>query len=415
MRIRLLSGEYSMKKIVLRITALLVCVVMLAACGEESSKRSKKKSDRDSNEISIEKETDIDTSPSVIDIDTDTSISVIDTDTSVPVIDVEEYIEGYNIINEIPYPVYSGNESFDDIDYSVWEGSEYNAGDYVGRWYEEGFLNGYCLDIYGDGTWKLYAGDEIWGTLEAENMCVTFRDAQYGLNIMASSGSDEADMYMSVYINEIAKVRNLSSFVTFRREYDSYYCESLEDYYSEKYFGGKIAGRWEMADSGENNEFVVISEDGTWEYRTGNSALGVGMLEKTDENCYTTISGESARFGSFEYVDDGHIYIDNVMYEKIVDAERAEAPSEIVGSWYYYNSEAGEYYNAGYVFNSDWTFETLPDNEVAERGFFIRIGDNILLYDTELNQIHQFYQNEFMYGDSVQDDERESLVNIENY
>ena len=61
-----------------------------------------------------------------------------------------------------------------------------------------------------------------------------------------------------------------------------------------------------------------------------------------------------------------------------------------MGTWHYYDAEQGELSERGYVFNSDWTFRSLPDDPSGEQGTFIFVGDNLLLYDEDGNKVRQF-------------------------
>nr|MCR5330381.1 hypothetical protein [Lachnospiraceae bacterium] len=54
--------------------------------------------------------------------------------------------------------------NFTDIDQSLFENSYYHPDQIVGRWYEDGWTNGYYLEVYGDGTWQYFGEETINGT-----------------------------------------------------------------------------------------------------------------------------------------------------------------------------------------------------------------------------------------------------------
>ena len=98
------------------------------------------------------------------------------------------------------------------------------------------------------------------------------------------------------------------------------------------------------------------------------------------------------------------MYINGDKFERRIQDSNL-APDGVVGTWRYHDHDTYGVSQRGYIFRSDWTFNSLPDTS-EEYGTFIFVGDNLLLYDSNGNRIHTFWQARgFDDKDYIQDDD----------
>ena len=297
----------------------------------------------------------------------------------------------YHPFSEPPQP---GN--FKDIDKSVFAESQYEIDSVVGRWYEDGWLEGYCLEIYGNGTWKYFGDEEISGTYTITNMLFVLNECKYGLNVaqLEVFYFDEFGTYTaSCTINgpEIFPTRSpKTGHVLFVMEDGCKHCKDLDAFYEAEYPLRDLEGDWYPVEEPDENHYFDMTGEANWSYVSENGAIDSGILDKDDGS--GTYVSEGATWGTertFRISDDGYLYIDGLPYEKH-ETDETQPPEGAPGT-YMFDSK-----NGGYTFHEDWTFESVEDSPVEEHGSYFFIGDYMLLYDEDGYRIHVFYQNEFM-------------------
>lgn len=88
-----------------------------------------------------------------------------------------------------PNPVFMVEEfgNFKNIDKAVFETAEFKAKDLVGRWYEDGLLEGYYLELYGNGTWRYFGKVERNGTYWIQYSLIVLTESVYGVDVCQPS------------------------------------------------------------------------------------------------------------------------------------------------------------------------------------------------------------------------------------
>ena len=173
-------------------------------------------------------------------------------------------------------------------------------------------------------------------------------------------------------------------------------CADLDAYYAQKYPYAWLEGDWLPVSDASGSHYYMMTATGTWSEIIGNAALEVGSIELTGIGRYVSEGANSESSVVFEYTGDGRLYIDGEPYERRSgNAPAGAPPAAAVGSFFYYDSSIGAYSDRGYEFREDWTFRSLPDSPSAERGTFLFLGDNMLLYDEDGNLLHKFIQDRY--------------------
>ena len=319
--------------------------------------------------------------------------------------DEDPYFTGESNEDPNPYdgdsfyhPVYDfdGTGNFNDIDYSVWEKSSLDPKRYVGRWYEDGWTNGYYLELYGDGTWQYFGGEVLSGRYSVGyNDWITLEDGIYGVNVADCIITTDTGKGFSVtvYQEELFLTHTPPPTVGFTCERDSKACSDLNGYYREKYPYAGLQGKWYPVNDYSGSHYFEFGGEGNWGEIINNAALEVGLLTEKGDGSFYSYGGNTGVYRTFEFADDGYMYVDGEAYAKRTTFG-AERIADVVGTWHFWDMNLGDLSELGYVFYDDCTFESLPDGK--ERGTFFFVGDNLLLYDENGYRIHKFYQNEFM-------------------
>ena len=299
--------------------------------------------------------------------------------------------------------------NFKDIDKSVFAESAYEIESVVGRWYEDGWLEGYYLELYGNGTWKYFGEEERCGTYTIQNALFYLDECEYGASVAQLSIFYDEDFgtYSASFTNtgpEIMLTRSPKSGKPyFVMEDGCKHCKDLDAFYEEKYPLKELEGSWDPVEEPEETHYFVITAEGIWSYVEDRGAVEVGLLDKPDDNgIYVSEGATWGTIRKFKISDDGYLYIDGLPYEKRV--EDAKVPPQGTAGTYMYDDRDG-----GYIFYDDWTFESTQDSPFDEHGSYLFIGSSMLLYDEDGYRIHSFYQNEYM-----RTNERHYITNYEN-
>ena len=321
-----------------------------------------------------------------------------------PTLSVEE-AAGYGEFPLHPVFDFKGTGNFKDIDPNVWKSHpSYDPKNFVGKWYEDGFTNGYYLEMYGDGTWQLFTDTVLKGYYTVwENGLIIFEEGAYGITLgqadVRGAGADYGDpsepltMYLSFYAESLTSFRAADGKVTLMRVWDSVYKDDIEDYYREVYPFTDQSGTWYLVGEEEAQNFFEIIASGNWgQEQDGQGMLEVGLLEDEVDGKYTCTGANWGEEYVFEFADDGYLYVNGEQYEKREGVDLRYR--YIVDKWYYYDEE-NKSYSGAYEFFDDLTFKSLPDNPKKESGIYFYMDSNLLLYDYEGHRLHKFYQDIF--------------------
>ena len=298
----------------------------------------------------------------------------------------------------VHHPVYEienfGN--FTEYDPEVFGASENGPEDVLGRWYENGILEGYYLELYGNGTWRYFSDEVISGSYEMwDNGLPDVTESYYGVKPFVFYLFDDEKkpvLSLSIYTPEIIKTRTPDDGnVYFYQEKDSKHCDDLDNYYAEKYPLAYLRGDWFPVGDDSGLNYYTITGAGTWSNVIGHEALDVGRLEDCGDGVFVSEGATFEELTLFELPGDGYLYIDGDAYEQR-DFGSAP-PSRILGEFQYEESDDG------YIFYEDWTFDSRPGSSFDEHGTFMFLGSNLLLYDENGYRVHKFYQDEFMDGE----------------
>ncbi len=319
-----------------------------------------------------------------------------------PTLSVEESA-GYGQLPVHPIFDFKGTGNFKDIDSEVWKAHpSYDPKNFVGKWYEDGFTNGYYLEMYGDGTWQLFTDTVLKGYYTVwENGVINFEEGAYGITLgqadVRGAGADYGDpsepltMYLSFYLDSLTNFRATDGKVTLMRVWDSTYKEDIEDYYREMYPFTDQSGTWYSVGEEEAVNFFEIISSGNWgEEQEGQGMLEVGLLEEEVDGKYTCTGANWGDEYVFEFADDGYLYVNGKQYEKREGEDLRYR--YIVDKWDYYDEETGTYSGA-YEFFDDLTFKTLPGNPKQTSGVYFYLDENLLLYDYNGYQVDRFWQD----------------------
>ncbi len=316
-----------------------------------------------------------------------------------PNISSEGVIEDFYHGEVPPNPVFVVEKfgNFKDYDKSVFETAQgFTAKDLVGRWYEDGWLEGYCLELYGNGTWKYFGPVERNGIYRITYGLIFLTESVYGIDVCQPSvffhDDDNAwEMSLTPTGPEVLETRRDSDdYVLFVREDSCKHCDDLEAFYEKTYPYKDLAGNWYPVGDRSGKQYYNITANAHWSYISGHSALEVGVLESAGKGRFTSEGGTWGEISTFEIGDDGYLYINGEPYEKKEGG--AAPPNRSLGTFCYENGD-------GYTFYEDWTFASLPNSRFSESGTFMMIGSEVLLYDEAGNRLHVFYQDEFMDWD----------------
>ncbi|MCR5791445.1 MAG: hypothetical protein K6G83_16300 [Lachnospiraceae bacterium] len=301
---------------------------------------------------------------------------------------------GEFIYHPFSEPPQLGN--FKDINKAVFAESDFEVEAVVGRWYEDGWLEGYYLELYGNGTWKFFGGEERCGTYTIHNSLFYLDECEYGTDV-AQLGiyyDEDWGTYAASFNNcgpEIMLTRTpKSGSPYFVMENGCAHCEDLDAFYKKKYPFADLEGSWDPVEEPDEYHYFILSANGIWSYVEKRGAAEVGLLDKIDSD--GTYVSEGATWGTirrFKIADDGYLYIDGLPYEK--RAENPHVPPEGAPGTYMYDEKDG-----GYTFHDDWTFESTPDSPFDEHGSYLFIGSSLVMYDEDGYRIHKFYQDEYM-------------------
>ncbi len=299
-------------------------------------------------------------------------------------------------------PVFAGpvTGNFTDIDKNVFRDSDYSPENIVGRWYEDGWSNGYYFDIYGDGTWRFCGEETVCGIYTISYSTINLMDAFYGVNVGQIYMYDDDGPVLSFsafHTGEMfIRARTLDGTLRCRRASESKLCSDLEDYYAKKYPYAWLKGDWYPVGNHSRKHCFEIGGDGRWGEIINNSAIEIGTVELTGPGSFKAEGANTGAVKTFKYTGDGYLYIDGEPYEKVAGS-RFEIPSEtLTGRFLYYDTAKDKYSDRGYVLNSDWTFRSLPDSASAEHGVFIVVGDYVNLYDESGRYIRQLFQDVYL-------------------
>lgn len=298
------------------------------------------------------------------------------------------------------HPVFTVEEfgNFKEINTTVFEISNFPPEELVGRWYEDGWLEGYYLELYGNGTWRYYGEDERNGYYRITHSLFVLEESEFGVDVcqpMIFYDEDEKAYMMSVMPTgpEAFKTRtDPEDYVCFWREDYCRHCNDLDAYYVNKYPYKELAGDWYPVGDRSGKYYYSISAAAHWSYILGHGIQEVGVLEEAGDRSFTSEGATWGKLKTFKLADDGYLYIDEEAYEKV---DRGSLPPiRSLGTFCY---ESGE----GYTFYEDWTFESVPGSSFDEHGTYLFIGDNLLLYDDNGYRLHALYQDEYMDWDGV--------------
>ena len=214
--------------------------------------------------------------------------------------------------------VFETTGNFTDIDPEVFAHAYLSSDTLVGRWYEDGFTNGYYLEFYGDGTWRYYGERIMGGTYTLYNNSNVIADASTGEDLASFFvyNDDGPKMSMGVYQPWNFVTRTKSASVYFRREAQSAYCENLEAFYEDRYPYAYLAGDWYPV--GDNPALIHynISVDiiYTLIQRIDGRDAGAdaGQLIPTGDGIFEAVNGSI----TVEESADGYIYINGEAFER---------------------------------------------------------------------------------------------------
>ena len=214
--------------------------------------------------------------------------------------------------------VFETTGNFTDIDPEVFAHAYLSSDTLVGRWYEDGFTNGYYLEFYGDGTWRYYGERIMGGTYTLYNNSNVIADASTGEDLASFFvyNDDGPKMSMGVYQPWNFVTRTKTGGVYFRREAQSSYCENLESIYVDRYPYAYLAGDWYPV--GDNPALIHynISVDiiYTLIQRIDGRDAGAdaGQLIPTGDGIFEAVNGSI----TVEESDDGYIYINGEAFER---------------------------------------------------------------------------------------------------
>ena len=229
--------------------------------------------------------------------------------------DDEDYVDDEG--SEDSY-VFETTGNFTDINPEVFEHAYISAKTLVGRWYEDGFTNGYYIEFYGDGTWRYYGEKNIGGTYELYNNSNTlqYSSTEDSIASFFIYDDDGDKMSMGVYDVQNFVTRTLSDPVYFRHEEQSSYCENLEAFYVERYPYSYLEGTWYPVGDDAGLIYYTISVDGIyslWEVYEGEAGgVDAGQLKKTGDGTFDSINGRVTVVES----DEGYLYINGELYER---------------------------------------------------------------------------------------------------
>ena len=304
-----------------------------------------------------------------------------------------------------PVFVFKNTGNFTDIDYSksgFAGASNFSPDHIVGRWYEDGYTNGYYMELYGNATWQ-YFGEEVRnGYYEIQGNAVYLYDSLYGVSICQIypyEDSSRGTILSVSAVPELFKTRtdSDSEAVHFLRESNSSYCDDIEGCYIAKYPLAEMAGNWYPVGDHSDQYYFQLLKIGRWAEVIEHATLEIGTLNKTGEGKFTSEGANGHQTYSFEYPGDGYMYINGDKFERRIQDGNL-APDGVVGTWRYHDQDTYGVSERGYIFRSDWTTE--------EYGTFIFVGDNLLLYDSNGNRIHTFWQARgFDDKDYIRDDD----------
>lgn len=300
-----------------------------------------------------------------------------------------------------PVMDYPGNGNFEDITFDFAE--SYLQADVVDRWYEDGFSNGYYLDIYGNGTWEFCGDKTVHGTYDAGSHVMWLTDSMYGLDVMQVYFSREYDtLYVSFMNHDVISPR-YESFESkcFLRLDDCTVCDDFDTYYGQSEQMRAISGKWVPETDELGSYAIVISEGGTWSELKSGVAFEVGLLKDLGNGVYEASEGNAGGTRTFE-IKDGHLYYDG--YSFVLQGNKmgeGPAPARILGKWLLDDEENGGWLDQGYILNEDWTFSQFEGDQTIMTGRFIMLEDDILLYDSEGNQVFKMSQLTFMEFQSI--------------
>lgn len=156
----------------------------------------------------------------------------------------------------------SGN--FQDIDERVFKNSDYAPDEVVGRWYEEGYTNGYCLEMYGDGTWQYFGEETRTGLYEIMNSSLTLIDGFYGVDIASVMPYDADGKTLSLWTYALLPTRTRAEQVRFYPEEASTYLEDIEAYYDARYPNRYLTGFWFPVGDYLGDHYYVMEPSFLW-------------------------------------------------------------------------------------------------------------------------------------------------------
>lgn len=294
-----------------------------------------------------------------------------------------------------PYYNFPGTGNFEDICELWYKNPDIKPEDHVGVWYENGFTNGYRLEIYGDATWQFFADKTYYGYCEfVPNGKLNLVDGKYGLNageVAAYPIDDEGGKGLTVqaFYPEVFKGRNYDINISFVCEEKSTYCDDLDKFYSDMFPYSYLAGNWYPVGDYSAQNYFDIDVDGRWgEQIDGEGMLEIGLLEDQGDGKFYSKGGNWEEDYYFEFTDDGYMYCNEVQYERRDVSD--ETKELIIDKWHFYDIQKDCKSEAGYEFFEDGTFKTLTDNP-NESGTYIFVGVNVILYDEDGVWLHAWY------------------------
>ena len=333
----------------------------------------------------------------------------------------EEYLDNYykpeNVgqapkdeDGHVPYFNFQGPGNFTDID-EIWYKNPKNTPDqYVGVWYEDGFTNGYRLEIYGNATWQFFGEETVCGYCEfPPNGQVWLVDAKYGISAQHLNTCFDEELGVTVLdidnLVDLIPARNKTSDITMVREADSKYCDDLEAYYKQKFPGEFMKGFWYPVGDYSALNFFEFTADMHWgEQIDGRGMLEVGLLEDIGDGKYFGIGANGEEEYYFEFPGDGYMYHNGIQFEKRDNS--FETLELLIDKYRLYDYETNTMTEGGYEFFEDGTFKTLTDDP-NEHGTYIYVYDYLILYDDNGVLLHNWYFNVFSA--------RHKIIDIEDY
>lgn len=308
---------------------------------------------------------------------------------------------GYEEFGYHPVYDFKGTGNFTDIKDGLWETGGYDPHEFVGKWYEDGFTNGYYIELYGDGTWQLFADTILKGYYDVwENGIVDFTEGGYGVPfgqgyIYESEDFGENIIALTLFGESMVNFRTPESPIKFVSTRRSSECDDLDSYYRTEYPFMDYQGTWYPLGETEAQNFYEILGSGNWaQEKGGQGMLEVGILEDIGGGKFTSVGANFGEEYLFEYPGDGYMYINGEPYE--LEEGEDKRYKYIVDTFLYYDDENDTYTDRGYEFFEDRTFNSLPGNEKEEHGIYFFLDDNLLLYDENGYRLHLFSQDIFI-------------------